>query len=109
MEDLNDDSKSIKLVDAMLPGFIGTIFSTSNRNLRSMKTILDKEGIVVDKLENSPYIPENVTGKLWDILAPKKPSQSSRNHKSHANQDPKVPEVNDQDDDLSEQLGSLSL
>ncbi|KLP17078.1 uncharacterized protein LW94_960 [Fusarium fujikuroi] len=74
-----------------------------------MKTILDKEGIVVDKLENSPYIPENVTGKLWDILAPKKPSQSSRNHKSHANQDPKVPEVNDQDDDLSEQLGSLSL
>lgn len=43
MEDPNDDSKSIKLVDAMLPGFIGTIFRTSNPNLRSIKTVLDKE------------------------------------------------------------------
>ncbi|CVK86526.1 uncharacterized protein FMAN_06204 [Fusarium mangiferae] len=60
MEDPNDNSKSIKLVDGMLPGFIGTVFRASNRNSRSIKTILDKEGIVdVDKLENSPYIPEN--------------------------------------------------
>jgi hypothetical protein len=48
------------LVDAMLPSSIRTILKTNNRNLPSIKKILDEEGIVdVDKLASSPYIPEN--------------------------------------------------
>ncbi|KAG5765998.1 hypothetical protein H9Q72_005936 [Fusarium xylarioides] len=110
MEDPNDESKRIRLVDAMLPGLIRTILRTNNRNLPSIKKILDEEGIVdMDKLENSPYIPENGAGELSQLLATKGPAQRSRNHGSRPTQDPKVTEVNGQEDELTQEFGSLSL
>ncbi|KAF5716074.1 hypothetical protein FMUND_6525 [Fusarium mundagurra] len=110
MEDPNNDSKSTKPVCGMLPGLISMIFRTKNRNLSSIKTILDEHGIVdVYKLEKSPYIPGNDAGELRKLLAPQKPAQRSRNHGSRPTQDPKVTEVDGQEDDVTQEFGSLSL
>ncbi|PNP82691.1 hypothetical protein FNYG_03922 [Fusarium nygamai] len=110
MEDPNDGSRSRMLMDAMLPGLIRTILRANNRNLPSIKKILDEEGIVdVDKLENSPYIPENDAGELSKLLATEKGAQISRNHGSRPTQDPKVTEVHGHEDDLTREFGSLSL
>ncbi|VZH94703.1 unnamed protein product [Fusarium fujikuroi] len=60
MADPNDKSKSIWPVDETLIGLIRTIFRINNHNLPYIKMILDEERIVdVDKLQISPYIPEN--------------------------------------------------
>ncbi|KAF5568578.1 hypothetical protein FNAPI_123 [Fusarium napiforme] len=110
MEDPNDESRSEMPVDAMLPGLIRTILRTNNHSLRSIKRILDEEGIVdVDKLENSPYIPANGAGELLELLAMGKGAQRSRDHGSRTNQDPKVTEVHGHEDDLTREFGSLSL
>ncbi|KAF5575360.1 hypothetical protein FPANT_11393 [Fusarium pseudoanthophilum] len=110
MKDPNDESRSEMLVDAMLPGLIRTILMTNNHNLRSIKRILDEEGIVdVDKLENSPYIPKNGAGELFELLVMGKGAQTSRNHGSGPTQDPKVAEAHDHEDDLEQKFCPMTL
>ncbi|KAF5972953.1 hypothetical protein FCOIX_9078 [Fusarium coicis] len=110
MGDPNHKSGSRMLVDAMLPSSIRTILRTNNRNLPSIKKILDEEGIVdVDKLANSPYIPENDEGELSELLDMGKGAQRSCNHGSRPTQDSKANEVHGNEDDLTREFGSLSL
>ncbi|KAG4285859.1 hypothetical protein FPRO06_07119 [Fusarium proliferatum] len=110
MTDPKDESKSIWPVDQTMVGLIRTILMTNNHNLPSIKMILDEEGIVdADKLQNSEYIPENDHGRLSRLLFDRKPDRPSGNDLSLPDQKPKSTEDKDQNNDLTQQLSSLSL
>ncbi|VTT70485.1 unnamed protein product [Fusarium fujikuroi] len=99
MADPNDKSKSIWPVDETLIGLIRTIFRINNHNLPYIKMILDEERIVdVDKLQISPYIPEN-----------EQPDRTSGNDSGRPEKKPKTTEGKDQNNDLTQKLSSLSL
>ncbi|KAF4431422.1 hypothetical protein FACUT_8673 [Fusarium acutatum] len=79
-------------------------------NLPSIKMILDEEGIVdVDKLQNSPYIPENDHGRLSRLSTDRKPDRTPGNDSRRPDKKPKTTEGNGQNNDLTPPLSSLSL
>ncbi|KAF5711010.1 hypothetical protein FGLOB1_5183 [Fusarium globosum] len=110
MTDLKDESKSIWPVDQTMVGLIRTTLITNNHNLPSIKMILDEERIVdVDKLQISPYIPENDQGRFSTLLTDRQPDRTSGNDSGRPEKKPKTTEGKDQNNDLTQKLSSLSL
>ncbi|KAF5619364.1 uncharacterized protein FTJAE_11952 [Fusarium tjaetaba] len=83
---------------------------TNDKSKTSIKMILDEEGIVdVDKPQSSSYIPENEHGRLSRLLFDRKPDRPSGNDLSRPDQKPKTTGGKEENNDLSQQLSSLSL